>query len=185
MSKSKRVPAGFHTVTPHLEVRGAAKAIEFYKKAFGATEEARLPGPDGKSIMHAMIRINGDAVMLVDEMPQWGALGPKALALAARRSAGAHPYLVTPEYTTVTRERLGPEALLAPEQKVILDTDRTEARRLARAHLALYLTLPNYLRNLRKHGFTEQDVAAPGSDMVVISNADGASPKFFGSQFRT
>ena len=75
---TKRIPEDMHAVTPHLIVAGAADAIEFYKKAFGAVEAARLPGPDGK-IMHAMIRINGSPVMLVDEMPQWGALGPKAL----------------------------------------------------------------------------------------------------------
>jgi PhnB protein len=67
-----------HTVTPHLVCAGAADAIEFYKRAFGAVEEARLPGPQGR-IMHATIRIAGSAVMLVDEMPEWGALGPKAL----------------------------------------------------------------------------------------------------------
>jgi uncharacterized glyoxalase superfamily protein PhnB len=67
-----------HAVTPHLVCAGAADAIEFYKKAFGATEEARLPGANGK-LMHAMVRINGSAVMLVDEMPEWGALGPKSL----------------------------------------------------------------------------------------------------------
>jgi uncharacterized glyoxalase superfamily protein PhnB len=67
-----------HTVTPHIVCAGAAQAIEFYQKAFGATEEARLPGPDGK-LMHAMIRINGSAVMLVDENPEWGMLGPKSL----------------------------------------------------------------------------------------------------------
>jgi uncharacterized glyoxalase superfamily protein PhnB len=66
------------TVTPHLICAGAADAIEFYKKAFGAVETARLPGPQGK-IMHAMIRIGDSALMLVDEMPEWGALGPKAL----------------------------------------------------------------------------------------------------------
>jgi uncharacterized glyoxalase superfamily protein PhnB len=67
-----------HSVTPHLVCAGAADAIEFYKKAFGAVEMARLPGPDGK-IMHAMIRIGDSAVMLVDESPGWGMLGPKAL----------------------------------------------------------------------------------------------------------
>jgi uncharacterized glyoxalase superfamily protein PhnB len=67
-----------HSVTPHLICAGAADAIEFYKKAFGAVEEARLPGPGGK-LMHAMIRIGDSAVMLVDEMPEWGALGPKSL----------------------------------------------------------------------------------------------------------
>jgi uncharacterized glyoxalase superfamily protein PhnB len=65
-------------VTPHLICAGAAEAIEFYKKAFGATDEVRLPGPNGR-LMHAMIRINGSAVMLVDEMPEWGALSPKSL----------------------------------------------------------------------------------------------------------
>jgi PhnB protein len=75
---TQRIPQGMHSVTPHLVCAGAAQAIEFYKKAFGATEEARLPGPDGK-LMHAMIRIGDSAIMLADEMPEWGSLGPKAL----------------------------------------------------------------------------------------------------------
>ena len=78
MSKIKPIPDGMHSVTPHLICAGAAEAIEFYKKAFGAVEEARLPGQNGR-LMHAMIRIGGSAVMLVDEMPEWCALGPKAL----------------------------------------------------------------------------------------------------------
>jgi len=78
MAKVKPIPDGMHTVTPHLVCAGAADAIEFYKKAFGAVEEGRMAGPKGR-LMHAMIRINGSAVMLVDEMPEWGALGPKAL----------------------------------------------------------------------------------------------------------
>ena len=76
--KVKPVPEDMHRVTPHLICAGAAKAIEFYKKAFGAVEEARLPGEDGR-LMHAVIRIHGDAVMLVDEMPEYGALSPKSL----------------------------------------------------------------------------------------------------------
>ena len=78
MAKTKAVPQDMHVVTPHLVCAGAAKAIEFYKKAFGATDQGCLAGPDGK-VMHALIRIGGDAIMLVDEMPEWGALGPKAL----------------------------------------------------------------------------------------------------------
>jgi uncharacterized glyoxalase superfamily protein PhnB len=78
MPQVKPVPEGMHSVTPHLVCAGAADAIEFYEKAFGAVEVARLPGPDGK-LMHAMIRIGDSAVMLVDEMPEWGALGPKSL----------------------------------------------------------------------------------------------------------
>jgi len=78
MTKVKQIPDGMHSVTPHLICAGAANAIEFYKKAFNAVEEVRLAGPQGR-LMHAMIRIEGSAVMLVDEMPEWGALGPKSL----------------------------------------------------------------------------------------------------------
>ena len=75
---ASKIPSGMHSVTPHLVCAGAANAIEFYKKAFGAEEQARLPGPDGK-IMHAAVKIGDSTVMLVDEMPEWGSLGPKAL----------------------------------------------------------------------------------------------------------
>ena len=76
--KAKPVPDDMHRITPHLICRGAAEAIEFYKKAFGAVEQARLPGPKGR-LMHAVIRIHGDAIMLVDEMPEWGVLSPMSL----------------------------------------------------------------------------------------------------------
>ncbi len=72
------VPDGMHTVTPHLVCAGAADAIEFYKKAFNAVELGRVPGPEGK-LIHALIRIGDSAVMLVDEFPDWHALGPKSL----------------------------------------------------------------------------------------------------------
>ena len=78
MQEARPIPEGMHSVTPHLICAGAADAIEFYKKAFGAVEEARLAGPNNR-IMHAMLRIGDSAVMLVDEMPEWGALGPKTL----------------------------------------------------------------------------------------------------------
>jgi PhnB protein len=74
----KAKPDGMHTATPHLVIAGASEAIDFYKKAFGAEEMARLPGPDGK-LMHGMIRIGDSPIMLVDEMPNWNILGPKAL----------------------------------------------------------------------------------------------------------
>jgi len=77
-SKGKSNTRRINTVTPHLVCAGAASAIEFYKRAFGATEETRLDGPDGK-IMHAMLRIGNSPVMLADEMPEWGSVGPKAL----------------------------------------------------------------------------------------------------------
>lgn len=78
MSTLKPIPDGMHSLTPHLICAGAAEAIEFYKNAFGAVELSRLPGPNGK-LMHAMLRIGDSMLMLVDENPQWGVLGPKAL----------------------------------------------------------------------------------------------------------
>ena len=76
--KAKPIPDGMHTVTPHLVCADAAGAIAFYKRAFGAKEMMRLAGPGGK-LMHAAVQIGDSMVMLVDEMPDWGTLGPKAL----------------------------------------------------------------------------------------------------------
>ena len=75
---AKRVPDGFHRVTPHLVVRNAAALIEFYKKAFGAVEKGRAPGPDGKSIMHAALQIGDSIIFLNDEFPEMGAVSPLA-----------------------------------------------------------------------------------------------------------
>ena len=72
------IPEGMHSVTPHLVVAGASDAIAWYGKAFGAAELARLPGPDGR-LMHAAVRVGDSTIMLVDEMPEWGSLGPTAL----------------------------------------------------------------------------------------------------------
>ena len=71
-------PKGYHTVTPSLCIAGAAKAIEFYKKALGAEELMRFPGPDGK-LMHAEIKVGDSIIMLADEMPDMGAKGPKSI----------------------------------------------------------------------------------------------------------
>ena len=78
MTTVKPVPELKRTVTPYLVCAGAADAIEFYKKAFNAVEKMRLPGPQGK-LMHAAIQIGDSLLMLFDEMPEWGALGPKSL----------------------------------------------------------------------------------------------------------
>ena len=77
-TKVKPIPDGMHSLTPHLVCAGAADAIGFYKAAFGAVEEVRMPAPNGK-LMHAMVRIGDSPLMLVDESPEWGMLGPKAL----------------------------------------------------------------------------------------------------------
>ena len=95
------------------------------------------------------------------------ALGPRMLELARDRSAGAHPYLVTPEHTRLAREVLGPDRLIAAEQAVVLETDPERARALARQHLAIYLQAPNYTNNWRRLGFTEDDLAGGGSDRLV------------------
>lgn len=95
------------------------------------------------------------------------ALGPRMLALARDRAAGAHPYLVTPEHTARAREILGADAVLAPEFKAVLDTDPDRARAAARGHLDLYLQLPNYTSNLLRLGFTEDDFRDGGSDRLL------------------
>ncbi|HOB33122.1 MAG TPA: VOC family protein, partial [Verrucomicrobiota bacterium] len=78
MSKSvKPVPDGYHTVTPYLVVQDAARAIDFYTKAFGAQEICRMPAPDGKKVMHAEVQIGTSRVMLADEFPEGGWLAPQ------------------------------------------------------------------------------------------------------------
>lgn len=95
------------------------------------------------------------------------ALGPKVLELAAARSAGAHPYLTTPEHTGQARNLIGNTVFLAPEHKVVLGTDAEEAREVGRGAVDFYLNLSNYLNNWRRLGFTEDDIAKPGSDRLI------------------
>jgi probable F420-dependent oxidoreductase len=95
------------------------------------------------------------------------ALGPNMLKLAAEQTAGAHPYFVPVEHTRRARDVLGQAALLAPEQAVVLETDPERARAVARGHTERYLRLPNYVNNLRRLGYTEEDVAGRGSDRLV------------------
>jgi len=94
------------------------------------------------------------------------ALGPKMLELAAARTRGAHPYYVPPEHTAFARGVLGSGPLLAPEQKVILETDAATAREIARANITGYLGLPNYANNLRRLGFTEEDITQCSDRLV-------------------
>jgi probable F420-dependent oxidoreductase len=95
------------------------------------------------------------------------ALGPKVLRLAAERTAGAHPYLVTPDYTGQARKILGPGPLLAPEQKVVLGTDPGQARAIGRPRVEPYLGLANYTANLRRLGWTDADLSGGGSDALI------------------
>jgi probable F420-dependent oxidoreductase len=95
------------------------------------------------------------------------ALGPKVLKLSAQRSAGAHPYLTTPEHTGQARNILGNSVYLAPEHKVVLSTDVEEAREVGRGSVDFYLNLSNYLNNWKRLGFTDEDIAKPGSDKLI------------------
>jgi probable F420-dependent oxidoreductase len=95
------------------------------------------------------------------------ALGPRMLQLAADRTAGAHPYFVPPEHVAVARDALGPDAIIAVEQAVVIDTNPTSARETARKHTAVYTNLPNYTNNLRRFGYSDEDFANAGSDRLV------------------
>jgi len=78
MPQVKPIPEGMHSLTPHIVCAGAADAIEFYKKAFGAVEMLRVPGAQGK-LMHAAVRIGDSVMMMADEFPEWGSFGPTSL----------------------------------------------------------------------------------------------------------
>ncbi|MEU2350930.1 LLM class F420-dependent oxidoreductase [Modestobacter sp. NPDC049651] len=96
------------------------------------------------------------------------ALGPRVLQLSAERTAGAHPYLVTPEHTRSARELVGAGPLLAPEHKVVLEADPDRARAIGRPPVARpYLGLTNYTTNLRRLGWTDADLADGGSDALI------------------
>jgi probable F420-dependent oxidoreductase len=104
------------------------------------------------------------------------ALGPKVLELSARRSAGAHPYLTTPEHTAQARNLVGTSVFLAPEHKVVLSTDPEAARELGRQSVGFYLGLSNYVNNWKRLGFTDADVAEPGSDRLIDAVVAHGSP---------
>jgi len=95
------------------------------------------------------------------------ALGPKMLDLAAERSLGTHPYFTTVEHTRFARERLGPDALIAPEVAVVVEPDDETARAAARKYAGLYLRLSNYTNNLRRFGYSDDDIADGGSDRLI------------------
>ena len=95
------------------------------------------------------------------------ALGPRVLRLSAERSAGAHPYLTTPDHTAQARTLMGAQAFLAPEHKVLLTTDMTHAREVGRQTLDMYLGLQNYVNNWKRLGFNDHDLTRPISDRLI------------------
>ncbi|MDT5312758.1 MAG: hypothetical protein QOE74_1778 [Mycobacterium sp.] len=104
------------------------------------------------------------------------ALGPKVLRLAAKRSAGAHPYLTTPEHTAQAHALIGNAVFLAPEHKVVLARDAATAREIGRQTLEFYLNLSNYVNNWKRLGFTDADLEKPGSDKLVDAMVAHGTP---------
>ena len=138
---------------PSVKIRGSdyGKPIETMRTYLDAMDAASYAGPE-----------------LAEPVPLvLAALGPRMLELAAERTDGAHPYFVPVEHTPFAREALGPEACLAVEQAAVLATDPAEARRIGRAFARHYLALPNYANNLRRLGWSDEDIANDGSDRMI------------------
>lgn len=113
-----------------------------------------------------------------------GALGPAMMALSSELADGAHPYLVTPSHTLLSREILGPDALLAPEQSVILESDPDIARAVGRRHLEHYLDRPNYRNSFLRQGFDESDLEDSGSDPLVDAIVAHGTPDALADRVR-
>ncbi|EID17096.1 hypothetical protein MXEN_02934 [Mycobacterium xenopi RIVM700367] len=112
------------------------------------------------------------------------ALGPRVLTLSAQRSAGAHPYLTTPEHTAQARQLIGPAAFLAPEHKVVLTTDTDRARQVGRKALDIYFNLANYRNNWKRLGFSDDDITRPGSDRLVDALVAYGTPDAVAARLR-
>jgi probable F420-dependent oxidoreductase len=138
---------------PSVETRGHeyGKPVETMRNYLDTMAAASYAGPEP-----------GEPVPLV-----LAALGPKMLELAAERADGAHPYFVPVEHTPIAREAVGAECCLAVEQTAVLSTDPEAARRIGRAFARHYLALPNYANNLRRLGWSDQDIANDGSDRLI------------------
>jgi probable F420-dependent oxidoreductase len=130
--------------------------------------EYRRPVATMRAYLDAMDAAEYDGPRPPEAVPRLlAALRPRMLELARERADGAHPYFVPVEHTARARAALGPGKLLAPEQAVLLERDPSRARELGRGHLQWYLTMPNYVENLRRLGFGDDDFAAGGSDRLV------------------
>jgi probable F420-dependent oxidoreductase len=133
------------------------------------------PYSDMVAYLEAMTTAPFTAVAADDEPPTvLAALGPKMLKLSATAAHGAHPYFSPVEHTAYARELLGAGPLLAPEQMVVIDTDRTRAHETANVHMTRYLQLPNYTNNLRRFGFTDDDLAGPSPKLIDAVVACGS-----------
>lgn len=140
----------------HMDYRKPMTTMSNY---LDAMKSVNVFDPEGSATAAASEKQYGIVVL--------AALGDKMLELASNKADGAHPYLVTPEHSARARAVMGPDSWLAPEQKVILCKDASSARRAARQHLAIYLSLQNYRNSLLKLDFTESDFEHGGSDRLV------------------
>ena len=148
---------------PAVRRRGGAyeKPLEHMRSYLDAMDKARYAGPEPAEPAARLL----------------AALGPKMLALAAERTAGAHPYFVPVAHTPYARKILGPGPLLAVEQAVVLEPDVAQARDKARAHMAGYLRLENYANSLRRMGFGDDDISGPSDALVdaIVAHGDVAA----------
>ena len=138
---------------PSVAMRGGSygKPVETMRDYLDGMDAAQYAGPEP-----------AEPVPLV-----LAALGPRMLELAAERADGVHPYFVPVEHTPVARQAIGQETCLAVEQTAVLSTDADEARRIGRAFAKHYLALPNYANNLRRLGWSDEDIANDGSDKLI------------------
>jgi probable F420-dependent oxidoreductase len=157
---------------PHEVARSFARVQDRHPGRFvlgvgaGHPEQTREYRTPHQSLAAYVESLRGDGVP--PDRLVLAALGPKALRLAGERAAGAIPYLVPPEHTRWARQILGPEPLLAPEQKAVVDPDPGRARALGRARVETpYLGLVNYTGNLRRLGWAEDDLRGDGSDALI------------------
>jgi probable F420-dependent oxidoreductase len=160
------------TISPE-EVSGAFADLDArypgrFLLGLGASHAA-VVGDYSRPYAHMVTYLDGldGAGVVPRERRVLAALGPRMLALAADRAAGAHPYFVPVEHTARARRALGAGPLLAPEVTVALEPDPSRARALARTFTSGYLTLPNYTNNLRTLGFSDEDLEGGGSDRLV------------------
>jgi probable F420-dependent oxidoreductase len=137
---------------PSVAMRGGSygKPVETMTAYLDAMAASSYAGPDAEPVPLVL-----------------AALGPRMLELAAARADGAHPYFVPIEHTPFARAALGPEPCLAVEQTAVLSTNADDARRIGRAFAKHYLALPNYANNLRRLGWSDEDIANDGSDNLI------------------
>lgn len=175
--------ANIHARDPMAMANGARALAEAYPNRFVlgiGVSHAPSVAMRGGDYANPLAQMNGYLVAM--EAAQYAAptaekpvplllaaLGPKMLELAAQRADGAHPYFVPVEHTPMARKHLGPEPTLATEVTAVLTTDRSAGMAVARGFAKHYLVLPNYANNLRRLGWSDEDIANDGSDRLVDS----------------